>query len=492
MSNAPQTITRQELYERVWKTTLRKIAEELGINYVDLVRLCEKLNVPRPVPGHWNRLQLDLPVEVMPLPEAGPDTPLEATLEFKGKRRVITKPVLKEPALKEKSAELGSTTENPQVKPAVAPQSQQVRKDDNGQAPQVTDAVLNQIRQISKIDFWADSLEFNLSEWDLASLLGLPKDHGRSAKSLIAMFKKARMDYDSFTVDVRTGEAREPNSAQISIRVKDGFEWRDVWKEAWKFAQTPNPHCLTDNALKLLRWVRSEKNTGELTEKNKIGRQANLRGSYRDLEDYFKEIQAKVQPRLVVEGEFWGPFKAFFPKEQPKYFHIGPLNTPLKLSLREVKHEELVRFRTWLYAELQRLKFPRDNEMVGLFEVSDRRTVKICFSDWPIGSCWDTKITDFFDALKLMEGISIEYLFEDGPGPWLVICSLSEGWTWSRVKAWLTEQELAIPLRQKYNLSEHSAALLEWIVGLRPEEYLGTFTPVVEDHLDLDMGIETE
>ena len=331
MSNAPQTITRQELYERVWKTTLRKTTEELGINYVDLVRLCEKLNVPRPVPGHWNRLQLGLPVELIPLPEAGPDTPLEATLELKGKRRIVTKPVLKEPVLKEKSAELSSTVENPRVSPAVAPPTQQVREDGGIQVPQVTDAILSHIRQISKINFWADSLEFNLNEWDLASLLGLPKDHGRSAKTLIAMFKKARRDYDSFAVDVRTGETRDPNSVQISIRVKDGFEWHDVWEEAWRFAQTPNPHCLTDNALKLLRWVRSEKNTGELTEKNKIGRQANLRGSYRDLEDYFKEIQAKVQPRLVVEGEFWGPFKAYFPEEQPRYFHIGPLNTPLKL-----------------------------------------------------------------------------------------------------------------------------------------------------------------
>ena len=37
-----------------------------------------------------------------------------------------------------------------------------------------------------------------------------------------------------------------------------------------------------------------------------------------------------------------------------------------------------------------------------------------------------------------------------------------------------------------------AAALLEWIVGLRPEEYLGRLTPVVEDHLELDIGIKTD
>jgi len=48
------------------------------------------------------------------------------------------------------------------------------------------------------------------------------------------------------------------------------------------------------------------------------------------------------------------------------------------------------------------------------------------------------------------------------------------------------------PLRQKYGLSEHGAALLKWIVGLRPEDYLATLTPVVEDHLKLDIGIKTD
>jgi len=44
-----------------------------------------------------------------------------------------------------------------------------------------------------------------------------------------------------------------------------------------------------------------------------------------------------------------------------------------------------MRFKRWLYAELQRIDFPRNNEFVGIFEVADRRIVKACFSDWPTG-----------------------------------------------------------------------------------------------------------
>jgi len=280
---------------------------------------------------------------------------------------------------------------------------------------------------------------------------------------------------------------------QLSIRIKAGFQWRNVSEEPWKCTAVPNPDFLTDNAAKLLQWVRSEKNTREFTDQNKIGRQSKLRGSYDQIRNLFKEIQAKVQPRLVVEVKgWWGPFKAYFAKEQPRYFHIGPLNPPLGLSLSKVEHDELMRFKRWLYAELQRMDFPRNNEFVGIFEVADRRAVKACFSDWPTGFSWDDKIREFFDSLRLMPGICIHCLFESGPGPWLVTCSLSEGWTWSRVKEWLREQQSMPPLRQRYGLSEHGAALLEWIVGLRPEEYLGRLTPVVEDHLELDIGIETD
>jgi hypothetical protein len=84
--------------------------------------------------------------------------------------------------------------------------------------------------------------------------------------------------------------------------------------------------------------VRSEKNTREFTDKNTIGRQSKLRGSYHRIRNLFKEIQAKVQPRLVVEVKgWWGPFKAYFAKEQPKYFHFGPLNPPLGLSFFKVR-----------------------------------------------------------------------------------------------------------------------------------------------------------
>jgi len=75
------SITRQELYEKVWQMSLTQLANEWGTGYVQLVAACEVMNVPRPPGGHWVRLSLNLPVEKSELPAAGVGTPTEVTLE---------------------------------------------------------------------------------------------------------------------------------------------------------------------------------------------------------------------------------------------------------------------------------------------------------------------------------------------------------------------------------------------------------------------------
>ncbi|HTR43446.1 MAG TPA: hypothetical protein VMH87_17675 [Pseudomonadales bacterium] len=80
MSNQPTRISRQELYERVWKTTLTQVARELGVTYTELVRTCETLEVPRPPGGYWQRLKLNSPVDIISLPEATATATLEITI----------------------------------------------------------------------------------------------------------------------------------------------------------------------------------------------------------------------------------------------------------------------------------------------------------------------------------------------------------------------------------------------------------------------------
>jgi hypothetical protein len=70
MSDSPQKISRQELYEKIWATPIVKLGKELGYSYLEMVQLCEKLNIPRPDGGYWYRRQHGGSEERVALPTA--------------------------------------------------------------------------------------------------------------------------------------------------------------------------------------------------------------------------------------------------------------------------------------------------------------------------------------------------------------------------------------------------------------------------------------
>jgi hypothetical protein len=76
MSDSPQKISRQELYEKIWATPIVKLGKELGYSYLEMVQLCEKLNIPRPDGGYWYRRQHGGSEKRVALPTAHPNTPL--------------------------------------------------------------------------------------------------------------------------------------------------------------------------------------------------------------------------------------------------------------------------------------------------------------------------------------------------------------------------------------------------------------------------------
>jgi len=57
---------RQELYEKVWESPLRKLATEYGISDVGLAKICRKLEIP--LPGHWTKIACGRTIPRPPLP----------------------------------------------------------------------------------------------------------------------------------------------------------------------------------------------------------------------------------------------------------------------------------------------------------------------------------------------------------------------------------------------------------------------------------------
>ena len=140
-----------------------------------------------------------------------------------------------------------------------------------------------------------------------------------------------------------------------------------------------------------------------------------------DVRDCFREIQVKVELLLAFDRRTkGGPMTVRFSNEPARYYKVGPLNPPLALRVTEAKRPGPLRFKNWLYAEIQRLEFPTDSEILGVYEIADRKTLKSCFAEWPCGSAWDSKLRELFQAVQVMEGFDIGMLFERGLGPWIV------------------------------------------------------------------------
>jgi hypothetical protein len=109
MSDPEMKLTREELHNMVWTRPFVRLAKELGYSYLELVAICEDLNIPRPSGGYWGRLERGLAEDRVPLPPAPPGKPTQIQL---GPRRGNADTTTDEPdaqtVLKDTKAESGA------------------------------------------------------------------------------------------------------------------------------------------------------------------------------------------------------------------------------------------------------------------------------------------------------------------------------------------------------------------------------------------------
>lgn len=486
MNGQEKKVTREELYEAVWSKTLKTLAHEWNTTYLRLAQACQEMEIPRPGQGHWQAIALGHTVEKPPLPERTENIPQELVLLPQGFRPVKNPMAKKITAVVEVVQKLPETPKMPEQHASLS---------------QAADGViLDLLRQARKIDFWTATISKKVYPYELTRWFGLDKNSKVTDASLASALKKVRKEYQCFRVEV--GESRENYYSYrtgpqlcITIGLRDGFEWKDAWEEAWTFAENPNSFCLSDNALRLYEWSKGPKNTGAMTNWHKVGAQARLRKTYSDIEDHLREIRLKADPSIQWEKKYdcgRNQLRVWFENKEVIYYQHGPLNPSLGLNIAEICHAELERFQNWLIGEILKPGFPDGKETVGIFDIRNRKMMKQIFNRLPQECGRYGSMPKYFDALRLMEGIEIQHSFEDGSGPWLVVCQPDEGLTWREIKARLMTKAKEIPLEKKYNLSADSRALLRWILDLRKNEFLQQMTPPVEERMENEIGFQAD
>jgi hypothetical protein len=69
---SPAPLSREQLYELVWKEPMLRIAERYGVSSSYMARVCTELRVPRPQRGYWAQLEVGKAPERPALPPARP------------------------------------------------------------------------------------------------------------------------------------------------------------------------------------------------------------------------------------------------------------------------------------------------------------------------------------------------------------------------------------------------------------------------------------
>lgn len=63
-----EALTREELYDLVWKEPMLRVGERMGVSSSYLARVCTHLRVPRPPRGYWAKLEFGKAPDKPPLP----------------------------------------------------------------------------------------------------------------------------------------------------------------------------------------------------------------------------------------------------------------------------------------------------------------------------------------------------------------------------------------------------------------------------------------
>ena len=62
-------IKREELYKLVWSKPITKIAEGYKVSDSAIIKICKKMEIPRPGLGYWTKVECGKKVYVTPLPK---------------------------------------------------------------------------------------------------------------------------------------------------------------------------------------------------------------------------------------------------------------------------------------------------------------------------------------------------------------------------------------------------------------------------------------
>lgn len=253
--------------------------------------------------------------------------------------------------------------------------------------------------------------------------------------------------------------------------------------------------------MKLLAWVREHGSTSDWVKDSSLSWQAGFHGRADCVGDYVKELHRKIASAFCYEvrGQRWSrenpiEYKVWLTKEvslsDPPLKRSTPerLNPVFKGNLDHYTKDDLDAWRDLIHNHLLNSQ-ASGTEPITLLWIDDRAELERVFPSFPFGRHSDgDKIAKFVSEIRVHPEIRIGYDFRSENDVWFV--RLAPAKTWESTIWALQELRNQPSLEVRYGISKDAAKLLEWIEGLCEKDYLGKWTPTVEDQLEKKIGIK--
>lgn len=362
--------------------------------------------------------------------------------------------------------------------------------------------IVDTIRNTTRFCFWSTEIRDHLDSTAARRILGMQKDDQRSYYRIIqeagqTVNKQAK----TYEITIQGNDYNDTISGMTITRLK-GKEWKDVQDEVWKDSPSANPRRITHPSLKLFAWFREHTPSEDWLSETTISWKAGFKGRQGLVGSLLHELQSKLAPHFHFEerGSRWdrkNPI-SYLIRIDPEASIETPLVTKsISSSLNPVFENHLHYFTkqdidAWtdfIYDHLLK-STPSGLDPVYVYWVDTAEELARVFPGLsPSGySSGGSKLAEFFQSLRIIPEIVMEYDFDDGSDAWHLRVLPQENWK-DTLKA-IEDLRSKPTLKQRYGLNSHSAKLLEWIKGLPEKEFLQEWTPVVEDALEKEIGIK--
>ena len=285
------------------------------------------------------------------------------------------------------------------------------------------------------------------------------------------------------------------------LRLKDGMEWRDALLEASREKVGPGALPLTPNARALLDWLQVPGNSPASIKVNTLGRKAGFKGprSYNRWDDYCREINLKTGYHVLTNPEHgsWGDAVIELTlgekSEDDVSDAIHPPNPCFAYDTTTITKEACDAFTKMVENIVIEYENPKPGNGLLIYDLSTHSALA---KVWPetlhAREVSGFELERFLENVRLAPCLNLVWSIPFHADRWLVGCRPTDGLDWDTARRKLVEWRAFKGSLAIYGLSENTSLVLDWLLSLRPDEFVQRLSPPVSTAWEDEIGLESE